>query len=432
MTSRRARFALPLLLLALGAGLPACEPTPEYIERYANTEDSEARFADYIKDPKVSQAVRVRALELLFDQWQYSSSMFVSGRVVRDIPDAELRQQTLRDFLPFLRTRFAAEATEIQARDAAFHLRSATDNREIRGQYAELLVEWLTTKWEPCRERPGALPPSMILSAVPAESVVPTLVERIRTGEIPDVECQRRAMEREVEWVFGNEALATAWMERWNGANGRLVENNQLNFTLFEHITRYIEQPAVRDWLFAMLANPESDPLYTNAALEVVSARPADGDLDRFAGLLGAPRNIRWAAFKKIIEAEGSSGLRRALSAMPAQSDYRYYDGEMVDNGFELAARNVVCAIPRLEELRDNARQQFEAFIRSDNTPARLLSIVCLERFGDAQTVTNLTTVLTELGPEPVAAPGFGEASLQDVITATITRIQARLAPPAP
>lgn len=427
---RSLRAALLGITLLTGFVTAGCEPTPAYLERWANTDGSEGKFAGYLKSTDVSHEVRVTAMRLLLDQWQYSSAMFLNGQVLREMPDAAERDRVILATIPHLQARFAAEGTRNATLDALFQIRAGTDSAEVKAALDGMLLGWINEHWSACLQRSGQVPVSQFFNAVGAEAGSPALIRTVAEGSPADLECVRRTLEQ-ISWAYRQSALADALIARWRG--GPLAENPQLTFNFFEHITRYQELPQVREWLFGLLSDPNTDPLYTNAALDVLSRNPTDGDAPRFDALLSAPRNIKWAAFKTIVERDGSAGLGRALGALPAQADYTYYDGGTPADGFRSAARNVVCAIPKLTELGDNARQQFELHLRSPNLYTRALAWTCLERFGDAQTINNLTTVLTELGPEPIPVPGFGPtATFQSLAPEVITAIQTRLQPPTP
>ena len=117
------RSVLSALALALLAPLVlgACEPTPAYLQRWANTPESEDRFEEYLLDETLSHEVHVKALELLLEQWQYSSSKLVNGGIVRDMRPIAERDAT-RDAAPASRRSTKRAARPRPMRDAAYHM----------------------------------------------------------------------------------------------------------------------------------------------------------------------------------------------------------------------------------------------------------------------------------------------------------------------
>ena len=74
----------------------ACEPTPGYLQRWPNTPESEERFKGYLLDSDLTHEVRVKALELLIEQWDYSASMLFNGGTLDEIADTATRDAILR------------------------------------------------------------------------------------------------------------------------------------------------------------------------------------------------------------------------------------------------------------------------------------------------------------------------------------------------
>lgn len=402
----------------------ACEPTPAYLERWANREGSEDMFAGYLQDPDVSHEVHVKALELLVDQWQYSSGMFVNGQVLRDMPDPAERDATIRDVLPHVRERFANEETHGAARDAAYMIRQGTDDQAIRGQIDELLLGYVNDQWSPCVETSTLVNPSQIMTMLGRERVEGRLAQTVRDGEFTDVLCQIRNL-RNVEWLPQSEVVATALVERWRAGN--ISDQAQWNYEVLEHMVQYRDLEVMRDWMFETAALDDVDPNHKNLILTVLRDNPREDDVQRYVGMLGNQSYTRWSAFKTIVDRQGSAGLELALTNLPADSEYGFFEGAVQEDGFKQVSEEVVCTITKLGELGDNARQVFERHVSSDNPYTQALSITCLKRYGDAQTITTLTEYRDTLGGDPIAVPRFGGQSLQELLDEAIASIQERI-----
>lgn len=422
---RLSSLALAGFLSLSVAGLTGCEPTPEFLQQWANTPDSEERFAGYLKDPTVSHEVRVTALELLIRQWQYSAPMFAGGQVLREMPDPAERDAVIRDVIPFLSGYVRDATTSARGRDAVMALREGTDNAEVIGQLNGILLEFINTQWTPCLQSSGAVSAQTILSALPEADAAPRVAAVFREGETSDVICFITNIQN-VSWLNQSSTVAQAYMERYN--SGNLPEGDQARFDYIQYSLKMIEQPVIRDFYFERVANLETDPLHRNFMLDALAQNPVDGEQQRYLALLNVPLTVRWAAIQTIVERDGSQGLEAVLSNLPAEGEFRLYQGTVRADGFQQSAENIVCAITKLTELGDFARQTFERHIEDENLNARALSLSCLERFGNAQTAERLRTWADGLGRDPVPTPpGYGGLSFQQLAEETIAAIAARL-----
>ncbi len=404
--------------------LAGCEPTPSYLDRWANTPGSEDRFEGYLHDPDLSHETRVRALELLIEQWDHSMSRLNGGASVRQIADATERDAVLRDVTPRVRELYdEGGAWTHKMRDAAFNLRQATNDASIRAGYDAILQDWFNTHWDPCLQSAGVVSTSQVLTAIGAENAVAKIDEVIAEGAFDRVLCFGRDV-TSVEWVYASDSTAQAFATRWDA--GEVSENTQLRFEYFEYMLRFSDTPSMRNWLFDRLSDDSLDPLFKNAILDAVAENPTDADIEGYTRLLTNETYGRWAAVQAIVNARGSDGLEHVLSNLPADGEYGFYDGRVRADGFRSVSNNIVCTLTKLEELGDNARVVFERHIADANVPARLISISCLAKYGDRQTVARLNTASAAMA-EPVPAPGYGEgATIQSVIAETVAAITAR------
>lgn len=418
--------SLPLLLVLGSLLLAACEPTPGYLRRWANTEGSEEKYIGYLQDPDLSHQVHVTALELLIEQWDYSMGYLSGGEAVRGMPDAAERDATLRDATPRLRALYdqGGEWTA-KMRDAAFHLRQATADPEVRAGFDAVILDWLNNHFDPCEVSRGTVPTTQLLAVLDPAAATPKITEIVQESAFDRVLCFGRDVPQ-LEWMHSSDTVAAAYIARWE--SGNISENAQLRFELLEQMLRFDNTEPMREWMFAQLGSADADPLHKNLILDALSRDPSDADIEGYTELLGTETYARWAAFQAIVNARGSDGLEMVLSSLPATGEYGFYNGQVRPDGLKSVADNIVCALPKLTELGDNARVVFERHMSDANVPARLISISCLGRFGDRQTVQRLSAARAELGRQPVPAPGFGtDASIQGVIDEAIAAIQARL-----
>ena len=405
----------------------ACEPTPRYLERWANTPGSEDKFLAYLVDPTLSHEVRVTALELLIRQWDYSASELYNGQTLTQIEDTAVRDRILLDATPKIRELYEqGEAWTYKMRDAAFHLREATNNDEVLAGLDAIIIDWINNHWDPCQLGLGVVQTSALLDVAGPETAQPKVLEIIAEAAFDRVLCFGRDV-HSLDWVIGSEEVAQAYIDRWT--NGSNSENTQLRFEFFEHLIRFRNTSAMRTWMFEQISGDEMDAIYKNAILDALSDDPSDADIDGYVTLLTNETYARWSAFQSIVEARGSDGLEIVLSSLPADGEYGFYDGAVRPDGLKSVTSNFLCELTKLVELGDNARGVFERHMADENVPVRLIAIACLAKFGERSTIARLTESRDALGTDPVPAPGFGaEASIQSVIDESIAAITTRLA----
>ena len=420
-----------VLLVAAGAQFGGCEPTPAFLEEWANTNGSEERFAEYLHDPSVSHEVRVKALELLIRQWSYSTNMFTGGAVLRDMPDPAERDAVIRDVLPLITPGLREERGVATIRDALVALREGTDTAAVQAEIDAALALYINEIWSPCLQTSGAGSAEALLNLLSPSLVLPRLMSILRESTPTDLDCFVSNI-NDVAWFSTSAEMAQAYVDRYNA--GTITDHPQARYTFAEYSVEFAGVPAIREFYFTKIAEPTVDPLHLNFMLDALAQNPLPEDRERYVALLTVPNLIRWTAFDMLIKLGGSEGLEQGLSSLPASGPMNYYDGEMLPNGFKLAAENIACNRPRLSELGDYARQAFERHLDDANQNTRSLSLVCLKAHGNAQTVTRLTEWVAALGSDPVPTPeGFGGISYQELGAEVIQAIQTRLtaAPPA-
>jgi hypothetical protein len=419
-----------LLLVAAGALVGGCEPTPAFLEQWANTDGSEERFAGYLRDPSVSHEVRVKALELLIRQWSYSTNMFSGGALLREMPDPAERDAVIRDVLPLITPGLREERGVASVREALVALREGTDTAAVQAEIDAALAIYINEIWSPCLVTSGAGSAEALLNLLPPALVLPRLTSVMRESTPADLDCFVSNI-NDVAWFATSAEMAQAYVERYNA--GTITDHPQARYTFAEYSVEFSGVPAIREFYFTKIAEPTVDPLHLNFMLDALAQNPQPEDRARYVTLLSVPNLIRWTAFDMLIKLGGSEGLEQGLSSLPDSGPFNYYDGEMLPNGFKLAAENIACNRPRLSELGDYARQAFERHLDDANQNSRALSLVCLKAHGNAQTVTRLTEWVAALGSAPVPTPeGFGGSSYQELGAEVIQAIQTRLAAPPP
>lgn len=421
----RKLVSMTILGALLGLTFAACKPTPDYLDRWANREGSEEKFIGYLQDPETSHAVKVRALELLVEQWQYSSSLMRNGEPLTKLEPGE-RARVVKDAVPGMqKIADESDAMKVRVRDAAYNISKAVEDAEAREALRGIVANWLKNDWEPCRSI-GAVPTADLFQMVGPEIGKPIILEEIKTGDYAQIVCTLQST-RGVAWRDSSEEIAVAVRDKW--VEGNLPDNTQARVSYLDEFAPLVNHEPIKVWLFSEFSNSETPAVYRNYFVELLASNRSESDIPRYIELLKLENNFRWMAVKALVDIENAAGLDRALNKLPADSDYAYFDGSRRYDGFKRASE-VVCKLKRLGEIEDQARDVFEKHLNDENIYTRVISIDCLGTYGDTESIQKLEQLRSGLSrSDNVDVPywtGQDEPTitLRDLIDESIKEIQ--------
>ncbi len=413
----RVLIAVTTLILLVVA---ACKPTPGYLERWKNRPGSEDRFADYLKDPKVSHAVHVRALELLVEQWEYSSGIMRGGGPLNEMRDTGERDATIRDAIPEFRRLYESDdVLRVRVRDAVWNIREATENQEIRTGLEDILVDWFTNHWQPC-VLVGGVSVSNLFAAVGRQRGEGFIVDKFENGDYNDIICTLQSVGG-IEWLKDSDPVVNAFISRWD--SGNLPDDAQRRVTLLDEVSGFATNPIMKTWMWSKMQDENEPALHRNIFADLIARHRTDDDFDRYAALLAMENNYRWMGVQGMIQMRNTDGIEAVLAQLPATGEYRYYDGNLRYDGFKRAS-NTVCGMQRISELGDNTRPVFEAHINDENPHSRALAIHCLARYGSNSSVQRLNAAKAAI-PGDQMVPGWSQegTTFHQLIDETIQAI---------
>lgn len=416
---------LTLLAACLGLSVAACEPTPNYLDRWANREGSEDKFIGYLQSPETSLEVKTRALVLLVEQWQYSSSAMRNGEPLTQL-EPDVRAQVVNGAIPGIREIYdESEAMQVRVRDAVYHISKAVDDAEARDGLRAIVRDWLENHWQPCRQV-GAVTTSDLFRMLGPTVGNEIILNKIKDGGYEQVVCTLQST-RDVSWRNQSEEIAIAVKDKW--VDGGLPDNSQARITFLDEFAPLVNHEPVKVWLFEQFDNNEIDALYRNYFVELLTSNRSENDIPRYVELLKLENNFRWMGVKALVDIENAAGLDRALNNLPVESDYAWFDGARRYDGFRRAS-NVVCNLKRLGEIEDQIRDVFEQHLDDENIYARVISIDCLGKYGDNESIEKLNAAKRGISrADNVEAPYWVLESeevltLHDLIDESITEIQ--------
>ena len=411
-------------LLALTLLSTGCQTTPSKLEKWANTENSEALYKTVLLDPKSNDELRKIALFHLFDQADYSAGMLMGGGFLKEMPDAA-RSRTIIDALPRIKAELLDKEgpKRIKARDLLYQIRLAVTDAPTKEAIDALLLEWVAQSWKPEAEV-GTVAFRDIAGILGAEKVSPILIKILSSKELTFA--QVRGLQTQLNrtaWLPKADALAAALLPVWDRTD--IPNDPQLRVDFLDDLAAFKESPALQAWLVARAADTKTDPTFANVMMDMLKGMVVNDSLiASYTNMLQKESVSRWAAFQKLVEAKNSEGLELALSKLPVSGEYGAWDRGIVPNGFSEAGKSV-CSLSKLAEMGDNARRVFEAHIGDANIHAAALSVRCLQGLGDANTIAKLEAAKSGANAK-TEIPAWGGMKFGALLAESATAIKTR------
>ncbi|MBN1947154.1 MAG: hypothetical protein JW797_15900 [Bradymonadales bacterium] len=423
LVHRAAARVLTVMLLALVIGMGACKVTVEDFEKWRNRRGSEEQFIVWMLDEEASDAVRAKAVEMFFEQYNYHGGRALER--VGDLP-ADRRHRAILDACPRIESLYqgveyslgggsVVTLQPVRVRDGVITLLQVTQDEAVRTRLLELVQRWLEEHYRPCVTSVGRHPNSRVLSLVGAERGLPILVHYIREGSFDDLRCQASYLQ-DVTWSQQTaDELAAAYIDRWERSRPADLQGR---IDLVEVMVSVPGSQVLKSWIFQQLTSADSSLLanFVDAFLEYVRPLASPADIESYGRMLQIYHgNLRWISFEEMMTLGGAEGLDRALSLLPinrpsvgangesvaAESiPWGLWGGEELDDGLKRAA-DYLCERPVLQEMRDQARPVLEQHGQSQNPVAQAIAIRCLAEVGGASTIEPLRSLLRDSRPIP-------------------------------
>ncbi len=429
-----------MLLIPLG-----CKINVNDLEKWRNRPGSEALFVEWMLDPEATPDVRSKAIEMLFEQYNYEGADFLPR--VADLPQGP-RDRAIMDALPHIVSLYEGleftlggdqtfSLEPVQVRDAVFLLLETTETPETRTELMAIVLRWLSDNYRPCTLSAGRHSTASVLSRVgpgTSEQVEAgeatgqgVVINAILSGTVEQVYCQASFLS-EITWLLEMaEAIAAAYTTRWRDSALTDLES-QLQMVL-----AMLQVPGssnMKNWVFEEhLANPESSlmresPDAVAAFLDYVGPLATADDSRHFSRMIAERQgNVRWIAFEHMLRLGGADGLRDAMNAIPNAAVWGRWGGETREDGLARAA-TYICGRPT-REVGDAARPVYEEFLDNENLVRRALAIRCLSEIGTASTLEALRPLARNNSVVPAWGPEE-ESTIGSLATNAIEAIESR------
>ena len=419
----------------------ACKVSPRTLQKWSNRPGSEELFVTWMLDPESSAEVRAKAVEMLVEQYDFEGAQYLPR--VADLPQDQ-RDRAILDAIPWITKLYEGQEyvlgdkddaflAPVKVRDAVFILLDTTETEETRAALVGLIVRWLQEHYDACVLSSGRHTAADVLSTVGPERGLEIVTQKIEAGSFEDIVCQSSSLV-DVAWLPSvADQISEAYIRRWED---RPPEDLDLQLVMIDSMLLVPESRSLKTWVFMNhLANNDSEimrisPDAIMAFMEYVRPLSSADDIAYFETMLRIREgNLRWMAFEDIIRLGGSTGLNRALDAIPDAGIWSRWAGEIREDGLQRAA-TYLCGRP-IRDIVDEARRIFEAHIETQNLVARAISIRCLAEIGNERTIellqsqaNNTTSIVPAWGSEE-------ESTVAALVAYATDRIQ-NPPPPAP
>lgn len=434
--SPQLRIALAFVFIGVLFTLNGCTNSPEGLDRWANRPGSEELFIKRLQDPKMDDATRAHALELLVEQWRYSADL-VRKDVISDIPEENGRERVVAKAIPQIEKYFKTDdkTQRIQTRDAIYTVRKQVTSQENIDKLDGLLIGWLQSDWtaNPCEEI-GTTRASGIFNTIGQKKGEPILVGVFDEGSWEKTYCALTNTDN-VEWRNESTQVAEALLGFWD--RGIVPEDMQNQVTYFDFLYTFAKLPAVRKWSFSKMRDEKISENHRGIITKILAKSATEEDLPMYKDMLNNTDIYRWEALRVFVHVKGAAGLDEALSALPEESDYAYWNKARRLNGLKSAA-DFVCTIGEIED-PENTQDMKAVFLKhakgnAGNIWSRAISTYCLGYIGDESDFKTLESLKSSGDTSAMvsfwssdANNDAGAVTIKEVIDDTIEKLKETL-----
>lgn len=396
------RIALPiafLLLFSLG-----CERTPESLEEWRTAEGGYEKMAEWATSPEESEAVRIRAVQILIEEHQTSRL----APLMEAIEDEALRAKLVQGAVPTVekmwatadwpkidasaagatgRVKVEGRSRSVTAKDAAYQLEPFA-KAESREKLQNILAQWMSADQD-IRDQLGQTTLAQIAPRAGAQGV-PMMLEWLRVTKKPAVVVEKiiaaNADEKNEEVA---EALAREIARRAEAEHPELAEQTRLSLLRMTH-------PAVAPYLERAITDPQSPPQLIDEAMIVYQRVMGERATPLFARLVTErDGNMRWVAAMRLVELRGKAGVLTAAKALPLEGDS--YVVPTPDAFEEETTKFCRMGLQELEKQDiDSPNDTIRSLLQSERWPARVLGIRCAELADDEALAPDLEAIANE------------------------------------
>lgn len=386
-----------------------CERKPEDLEVWRNAEGGYQKMAEWAQSPEESDAVRVRAVQILVEEHQPN----MLQPLLDSVSDEGMKQKLVDASLPTVQSMWAKEdwpkieegaeglvrvegrSESVGAKDAAYFLQPHATGA-TKAALEEILAQWMSqdqdvrdqlgvTTIGQVAPRAGAKGVEMMLAWLETTSNPAVVVDKIMSGATADGNDQIQA------------ALADAIRKRAEAEHPKLAPQTEVAMLKMNHenIVPYLEK-AIQD--------PDSPVKLIDAAMDVYTRIMKERAGPLFAKLVSEKTGLlRWVSATRLIEVRGKAGALAAANALPLEADT--YD-EPEDDAFKKESEifcNFVNSELRSQDVdpTDVAKQ----FLASSRWPVQVLGVQCAKTTG----ANALKADLEAMAKDKTSLPGWGE-----------------------
>ncbi len=402
---------LPWLVL-IGCTL-GCERTPADVEKWRNAEGGFEKMVEWASSPEESEAVRVRAVQILVEEGQ----VLRVGPVLESMDEAT-RSKIVAGVMPTVEKMWSAKdwpkvdaedankagmvkvtgkSESVLAKDAAYQLYPYANTGD-QAKIEAILAEWMSqdqdirnqlgsTTLAQVAPRAGDKGIEMMLAWLDQTDKPAIVIDKImaaNSGDEPNPEI--------------NEALAKAVAKRAEAEHPNLSQQTRMSLLR-------MNDPAIGPYLEKAITDPKTPGAQVDEAMVVYTRAMGERATPFYAKLVSeADGNLRWVAAMRLIELRGKSGVLAAAKALPLEGEiYAEPEPDSFKEETEKFCRMADNELKKqgVESMEETAK----SLIASERWPARVIGIRCAQM----NEIGTLKADLEAVAGDKQKIPGWGD-----------------------
>lgn len=395
-------------LVCIGFAM-GCERKPEDLEVWRNAEGGYEKMVEWAQSPEESEAVRVRAVQILVEEHQPN----MLQPLFEAIEDPALKAKLVDGAMPTVQSmwdkkdypkiedgaeglvKVEGRSESVGAKDAAYFLQPHATGAS-KDALEAILAEWMSADQD-VRDQLGVTTLGQVAPRAGKKGIDMMLVWLETTKQPSSVIDKIAVAAQQDQNAELDGALAAAVAKRAEAEHPKLSTQTEVAVLKMNHenIVPYLER-AIQD--------PESPKSLIDACMDVYARIMKERAGPLFAKLVAEKSGLlRWVSATRLIEIRGKAGALAAANALPLEPD-SYSEPE--DDAFKKESE-IFCNFVNSELTSQDVdpKPVAKQFLGSSRWPVQVLGVRCAKTTGAAE----LKEDLLAMGKDKTPLPGWGE-----------------------
>ncbi len=395
-------------LLSLGLCV-GCERKPEDLEVWRTSEGGYAKMAEWAQSPEESDAVRIRAVQILIEEHQPNQLQ----PLLEAITDEAMKKKLVDGALPTVQAmwdkkdwpkidagagglvKIEGRSESVGAKDAAYFLQPHAEGAS-QTAFETILAQWMSEDQD-VRDQLGVTTVGQVAPRAGKQAIA-MMLKWLETTKQPSVVVDKiataSAADKNTEL---DGALAEAIRKRCEAEHPNLSPQTEVAMLKMNHenIVPYLEI-AIQD--------PKSPTKLIDAAMDVYARIMKDRAGPLFSKLVAEKTDLlRWVSATRLIEIRGKAGALAAANALPLETaSYAKPEDDSFKKESEIFC-NFVNSELRSQDV--DPTSVVAQFLGSSRWPVVVLGVQCAKTTG----AKDVKETLVAMSKDKTALPGWGE-----------------------